>query len=409
MSFTSACLTSFIFLTAHALAGSATNHPHPHSGPDAPPAPFKFIRGDDWATGSDVSLGGIIFPQLHFSAGFGTSSGNPADLAVGHHDPNREGFTVQNIEFGASLRPSEYVEGFFTYAAVIDQDDQWAGSVEEAFGKLKNLPGGFEIRGGRYYNRFGLYNGVHPHAYPLVNRDLLTARMLGEDSVTTEGGELAWLLPGSAQWSGALSLSYGHAFLEEEEEEEEEEASLFSPEGAFFANDLFSVDARLIYRHNDFHHWTGLVSHMSGDNAYGRESRIWALGVEYLWRENGQEPGGRFFRWRTEAMHRSAGAVSAPETEAPLQRRTLTETGLSTSAFYGFNDKLQAGMGQAWVEGIPDAGLSEHYRISPLLQWNATKNLNFRLQYDRDHVSGSGHEDSVWMQFNYSWGGSEVR
>lgn len=370
----------------------------------AVPAPFRFIEGDDGATGSDISLGGILYPDFHLNLAFGTSSGEPEELAAGHHDPNRKGFTVQNMEFGMSLRAGDHVEGLITYAAIIDQDDHWLGSVEEAFGKLKDLPGGFELRGGRYYNRFGFHNGVHPHAYPFVNRDLLEARMLGEDAVTTEGGELAWNIPGNAQWSGAVSLSFGRAFLEEEEEEEEGEEPFFSPEGAFFSDQVFSADARITYNHNDFHQWTGITSFMTGDNFFGRNTDAWALGLEYLWRENGYKPGGRFFRWRAEALYRRAGALSTPQPEEPVLRRSLDEAGISTAATYGFTDKFHAGLGVACVEGIGEAGLSERCRISPMVQWNLPRDTYLRLQYDHDQIRDSGSENSVWMQLHVAWG-----
>ncbi len=365
---------------------------------------FRFIEGNDWKTGSDISLGGVLFPRGDLNAAWGTSSGEPGELAVGHHDPNRKGITVQNMEFSMTLRAGEHVEGFITYAAVLDQEDNWLGSVEEAFGRIKNLPGGFELRGGRYYNRFGFYNAVHPHGYQFVNRDLLEARMLGEDAVTTEGGELAWNFSENNQWSGMVSLSYGRVFLEEEEEEEDDSDSLFSPEGGGFSDEVFTADARVIYHHNDFHQWMGLASFMTGDNFYGRNTGVSALGIEYQWSEKGYEHGGRSFRWRTEAMYRRAGAVSVGEGESPLIRRSLHETGISSSAIYGFNEKFQAGLGISWVEGIGAAGLTERCRVSPLVQWNLSKNLNLRLQYDHDNFKDSGSEDSVWMQANVSWG-----
>lgn len=375
--------------------------------PAAEPASgrFAFIKGDDWATGSDISLGGIFFPSMHLSAALGTSSGEPEALAAGHHDPNRKGITVQNVEFEMRMRAGKHVEGFIAYAAVLDQDDHWQGSVEEAFGRVKDLPGGFELRGGRYYNRFGFYNTLHPHSYQFVNRDLLEARMLGEDAVTTEGAEVVWNIPGNTQCSGSLSLSYGRVFLEVEEEKEEGAGPLFSPEGALFSDWLFSADARVSYRHNDFHQWTGLASFMTGDNAYGRNTAAVAVGLEYLWSENGYEKGGRSFRWRTEVIHRQAGAVSTAEAGEPILRRSLHESGISTAGLYGFNEKFHAGMGIAFVEGIGAAGLSERWRLSPMVQWNLAKNVNLRLQYDHDRIRDFGSEDSIWLQANISWGG----
>jgi hypothetical protein len=373
--------------------------------PQDEPAPerFAFIRGDEWTTGSDISLGGVFFPNVHFNAVLGTSSGVPEALAAGHHDPNREGITLQNVEVGMGVRAGEHVEGSFTYAAVLDQQDHWQGSVEEAFVRVRDLPGGFELRGGRYYNRFGFYNTLHPHAYPFVNRDLLEARMLGEDAVTTEGGEVIWNFPGNTHWSGAISLSYGRVYLEEKEEEEDSE-SLFSADGAYFSDRLFSADARVNYRRSDSHEWTGLASFMTGDNGYGQTTEAAAAGLEYKWRASGSHEGGRSFRWRTQVMHRQVGAASMAEAGNPVRRRSLHETGISTAALYGFNEKFHAGIGIAFVEGMSAAGLNGRWRLSPMVQWNFSKKMNLRLQYDHDIIRGVDSEDSIWLQANISWG-----
>src|SRR5687767_2669682 len=66
-------------------------------------------REVNWLTGEGVSLGGILLPHVHFRAAYGGSSGDQGSLAVSHHDPNRDGWTVQGFEFGASLRANEYL------------------------------------------------------------------------------------------------------------------------------------------------------------------------------------------------------------------------------------------------------------------------------------------------------------
>lgn len=41
-----------------------------------------------------------------------------------------------------------------------------------------------------------------------------------------------------------------------------------------------------------------------------------------------------------------------------------------------------------------------------MVQWNLTKNVNLRLQYDHDRLRDFGREDSLWLQANISWGGN---
>ncbi|MEZ5326947.1 MAG: hypothetical protein R3F19_18005 [Verrucomicrobiales bacterium] len=326
-------------------------------------------RANLW-TGEGVSLGGILFPHLHLNSAFGTSTADSIDaITVGHHDPNREGFTFQNIELGSSLRLGENLEGFATYAAVIDQDNQWSGVLEEAFLKLKSLPGGFELRGGRYFNRFGFYNAVHPHGYLFVDKDLLEGRMLGEDGFATEGGEITWRMP--TPFTSALSYSYGRAFVEEEEHGhgEEEEESRFEGEGAAFVDAIHSLHWLAKHDLNDFHQFTGHLSAAWGDNAYGLDTQVYTAGLEYLWRENGYEPDGRHLRWRTAVMTRDIDAISGhlpgeeeeeeEDYHEPALRGNHSGVGVSSSLHYGWNQSWEAGLGASWVEGIAGAGLEE--------------------------------------------------
>lgn len=407
-------------------------------------SPFAESAMADLWTGEGVSLGGILFPHLHLNSAFGTSTSDSIaeELVSGHHDPNREGLTVQNIELGVSLRLGDYIEGFATYAAVIDQEDEWSGVWEEAFLKAKSLPGGFEIRGGRYYNRVGFYNAVHPHSYFFVDKDLLEGRMLGEDGIATEGGEITWRLP--TPFSSAVSYSYGEVFVEEGHAHAEgEEEHLFEGEGAAFSDSLHSLHWVAKWDANDFHQFSGHLSAAWGDNGFGEDTTVYTAGVEYLWRENGYELGGRHLRWRTALMARDINAVSGhlpgeeeehgdeddhgheeeehheedeehhdeDEENHDEERRheSLSEWGISSSLHYGWNDQWEVGLGGAWIEGIESAGLEERLRISPVLTWRPIQNTNLKLQYNYDKLGGNRDEHSVWLGFGFSWGGSHVR
>lgn len=395
---------------------------------------------DLW-TGEGVSIGGILFPHIHFLAAAGLSSADaPENLALGHHDPNREGITIQNIEFGSSLRLGDHLEGFAVYAAVIDQNDDWSGEWEEAFLKWKGIPGGFEVRGGRYFNRFGFYNALHPHGYFFVDKDLLEGRMLGEDSLTTEGGELTWNLP--TRYPSAISYSYGEALLEDHAhvhgEEAHAEEALFEGESGYFSDSLHTLHWIGKWNYNDFHQFTGHVSVAWGDNGFGRDSMVYGAGLEYLWRENGLEAGGRAFRGRLAAIYREIDAYGGghhddhdhEETddhdhededddhdheeeerheEDDLVSRTLTEWGVSSSLHFRWNRYLETSLGVSWVEGISGAGLDERVRVSPLVTWHATDHLRVKLQYNYDHVRDGRDEHGVWLGLGVDWGGPEVR
>ena len=413
----------------------------------------------DWVTGLDVSLGGVLFPHVHIDTAFGTTSGNQSQLALGHHDPIRDGFTAQNLELGLSGRFNEYFEAFGTFAGTLDLDNDFDGIYEEWFVKLKNLPGGFEVRAGRVYNRFGIQNTYHPHGFDWADQYLVNARMLGEDSMTLIGGEVSWRLPVS--WVSQLDVAVGvapdgHAHEHGESVGPEPE---FEAEGASFDDVMTVANWTNIYNFNDFHQYRAGVSGAFGSNRWGRDTQVYGAHFEYQWRENGFEPGGRYFRWRTEAMWRRYGAVSGHlpgegagahggheehgeheehhdepeehhdeheehhedehhdehegEEHHDESRRvaTFSDFGFYTSVLYGLPSNLEFGLRAEYVTGDTAVGLDNRFRLSPGITYyiNDARTLKFRVQYNYDHSSNFGHEHGVWGQVSYNWGGPEVR
>ena len=174
--------------------------------------------------------------------------------------------------------------------------------------------------------------------------------------------------------------------------------------------------------------------------------------------KNGYDPGGRSFRWRTEAMLRSVDAISGhlPGEEEEEEEHhdeeegehhddehgeehhedehgeeehhdehededehheeaphydSFDEFGAYSSLVYGFNDHVEVGLRGEWVAGIDEFGLDERWRVSPNVTWyaNPERTLQVRLQYDYDYSNDFGSENSVWLQVGFNWGGPEVR
>src|SRR5262245_17958187 len=68
-------------------------------------------------TGEGVGLGEVLSPSVNFATAFGASTADdPASLAIGHHDPDREGWTIQNVEFSLEARMGKHVRAFALYA-----------------------------------------------------------------------------------------------------------------------------------------------------------------------------------------------------------------------------------------------------------------------------------------------------
>ena len=415
--------------------------------------------GIDWMSGRDVSIGDVLFPSLHFRAATGGSTGDPREFRVGAHDPDGDGITVQGLELGMSLRLGDYIEGFASYHAFLDENDRIEGEWEEIFGKLVEIPGGFELRGGQYLVRYGQHNAQHLHSWNWVDQYLVSARFLGDHGLYQRGGEITWNLPTpfTSALIGALGSgrphSHDHAHGGHGHGHDE---ALFEGEDALFGDDDLFFAGRYLVRHNitDFHQLSGGLSAVYGGNLYGRNTGVYGLDFEYLWRQNGLEPGGDYWRFRAELLYRSVEAQMTDhghghddhghddhghddhghddhghddhghddhdehgeddhgeDDHDERERGDYDEFGFYAESAYGFLEHFEAAARFGYVSGIDDLGLDERYRVSAALTWFPTeaRNILLRLQGNYDHSRDLGDAASVWVQVGFDWGAPEVR
>ena len=154
---------------------------------------------------------------------------------------------------------------------------------------------------------------------------------------------------------------------------------------------------------NDFHRFQAGASFVTGENGFGRTTKIYGADVTYTWRQNGLESGGQQLRWRTEWIMRDV-----EDGEGGFKGNSF-----NTNLLWEFAESWEAGLRYDYVEGLEQADLAERYRISTSLTKRFDLGDSFvglvRLQYDHDDLRSEGTEDSVWLQFGFDWGGPEVR
>jgi hypothetical protein len=369
-------------------------------------------------TGEGVSIANWLIPEVNFQAAAGSATTDPERLAVGHHDPDRHGITMQNIEFSLSARLGANAYLFSTYATKIDHQDHWRDEFEEYYVSLGGLPLGARIKAGRFYTQFGYQNRLHPHDFVFVDQYLVSGRVVGDDSNGVFGAELALpLLRGGdkSRWSDRLTVSFGAVpDTNEEPEDENGPESHFEAEGGLFQDHVVTVDYTLSFAATTNSQWQVGVSGAWGKNNFERHSQRYGAHLQYLWtrNENGKcsecahHESGEFFRWRTEGMLRRAQAMGESEDGHAL-RDTLVDGGLYTTLSYGFpSGRFAAHLRGEYVSGSKETGLAERCRISPAIAWYPEANLpfHFKVQYNYDHIRGFGDEHSVWAQFSLTWG-----
>lgn len=376
--------------------------------------PGAALAADGWERFNDWGIGEVLYPNLHLHGVGGFSSGKPDELATGGHDPRREPFSAQAVEPGASLR-TRYVEGFANYLFFQDGEGDWDGELEEAFGKIVNLPGGFELKGGQYLARFGALNDKHLHAWDFVDAETANSRFLGEEGLLLQGGELSWTLPLGMDPAlvGIASLGFGNARAHDHghDEHDHEEETPHEGEEAVLADDVWTARLMGRYRFDDFHALTAGVSWAGGTNGFGRDTGVLGLDAEYLWRERGLEAGGRALRWRNELLWRDAEAFSEHDEDDDglideTHSGSYQEWGFYSHVIYTWNARLDSGLRLGWVEGVDDFGQDERLRVSPSVSWwfDDARRIGLRAQYNYDAIASREDQHSLWLQLNIALG-----
>ena len=144
-------------------------------------------------------------------------------------------------------------------------------------------------------------------------------------------------------WQDAISIGLGSAVTHDHEEDHEggahahgEEAEMARPE-----NNIVVIRYQTQFGPNDFHRFQAGGSFLTGDNGFGMTTDIYGADFTYTWRENGLEPGGQQFRWRSEWIMRDA------ETE----EGRLEDCGFNTALLWEFTENWEAGVRYGYLEG----------------------------------------------------------
>lgn len=399
-------------------------------------------------------VGGATFRLIDISADLlvavGGSSENDNDiqnLQAGAHDPNRNGFTLQQLELSLLGAVDPYFTGEAHLIFSINPEGETVTEIEEAFATTQSLPYGLEVEAGLSLTEFGLINPTHSHAWDWIDQPIINSRVFGGDGMRQVGMRIGWLapLPWFSQFhvgvqnangetmpsfNNAYEVGGGHGHGDGEEEEEEEvigqrpfvEREVNGPEDLVYlvrwenAWDLSPTIATKL----------GL-SALFGPNASGPDGRTTVAGADLklTWRPANNFRGWPFLKWQTEFIWRHYEADDfTPEEEEEeeeehgheaLESDTLRDWGLYSQFLYGFHYRWAGGLRFEYADGSgpsvetgrsQDPFRDERYRLSPLVAFYPTEFSRLRLQYNYDYADHLDGKDahSVWLGLEILWG-----
>lgn len=358
-------------------------------------------------SGLQIGLSGL------FAAG-GSSVNNDAleGLQAGAHDPNKNGFTVQNVELSIGGTVDPYFDAQANIIMQIDADGETVVELEEAYFLTRTLPWGLQVKGGQYFTEFGRQNIQHPHTWAFVDQPLVLSRFFGGDGLRSQGVRASWIMPSEwfSEFTVGIQNSKGEtvsSFLSEAGEDIGGH-TLIDRDVRNVADLLYSARWLNGYDLSDTVSMNVGVSGLLGPNASGTNTDTRIVGADlYLkWQPLDSQKGFPFVSWHTEYLHRryEAGNPGDPG------RETLKDWGMFTQALWGFRPGWVAGLRAEYASAEGDTSSDPlrdtRKRLSPNLTWYPTEYSKLRLQYNRDwteHLSDKT-ADSVFLQYEFNLG-----
>ncbi len=121
--------------------------------------------------------------------GFGHVHHDEAD----HDDHDhgfQNGFNLRHLElmFAADVDP------YFRAWAVVAVEDHGA-EIEEAVVRTSSLPGGFQLKFGKFFSDISRQNAMHAHDWNFADMPLVNLLLLGDHGLNEKGLQVSWLAP----------------------------------------------------------------------------------------------------------------------------------------------------------------------------------------------------------------------
>lgn len=348
-----------------------------------------------------AAVAGVVNPDISVvGQPFLRWTDDPGDAAR-----ERASLELGETEFVFDSYLNPYARGTFTVAL----HDEHVHLEEATFSLLRGLPGGLELKGGRYRAGFGRLNPEHPHTYPFAERFRVLAAYLPGDEALIETGvgvSARLALAGDASLTAAADWLQGDTFQDGTDAHDEAEAredttesgprpaalgrlSAFVPLGERSGLDL-GLSAL---------HGTNDVAAATRTNVFGADAKakLWRSPRSYLLLQ------AELLHLDREEAHRQEGG-----TDVEVHRRT--PWGGYAFADYCFGPRYDAGVSwerwqRATADGTWDQALGVFAGLS-LMEETTT----FRLGWERylpgapDAGPADPAVDTVTLRVIYSMG-----
>ena len=295
-----------------------------------------------------------------------------------------KGFTLESAELFIFAPVDPYLN-LYANIPVTESGTE----LEEAYFVTSSLPGGLQVKGGKFKSGFGRINAQHPHAWDFVDIPLNYRAMIGQEGWADTGVQLTYLpsLPVYTQFG--MEVLQGKNDL------------LFNPDGttpyaftAFVKCSLdFGENSTLLFGPS-FATGKARITTVADGTFFSGDTDLYGFELVYKWKPSRTKS----VVFQSEYLYRRQnGDLTdfSSSTTNPLKR---IQDGLYVQALYQWErwrfgvryDVLDLFKKEYLLAGDQQNFGNRAWRATGALEFNPSEFSRFRLQYNRDDSAGNG-------------------
>lgn len=361
-----------------------------------------------------------------------------ADGFHGAHGGEEHGHGHGGMSQGFNLRETEIafsasVDAYFDVWALFAVGEEGI-EAEEVYFQTRRLPGGFQLKGGKFLSGIGYANAQHPHQWDFVDQNLAYELLLGDHGLNEKGVQLNWLPKLPIYLRAGVELLQGEnekvaSYLGAEDlgpapvgegEEPGEDRVLSGKAGPRLFTGFLKVGPNLGYAsalqlgasyaksrlHQELHDEDG-----DGIVEEALEGTVDVWGADLVFKYDSPRPyGAGDFVFQAEYLFRDRKLDVVGEAETARFR----QDGAYFQAVYGIAPRWQlaarcdvAGLTNSVREGDEEERFGKSKRYSAALTFNPTEFSRIRAQYNRGEIFVGGEKekyDQFFLQVQLSIG-----
>lgn len=344
------------------------------------------------------------------------------------------GHAPYNVERGWNLNYGEMyvshpVDPYFDLVGIFHLTE-YGFEIEEGYFRTRLLPYNLQLKGGKFYSKFGRLNEQHHHLWDFADAPLAYRAVFGEHNLLEKGAQLTWLAPtpfymlfGAEAFQGDNEYNFNrYGFTVNTKEDGSGQNIVISDTKkpnlyTLFIKPSFDIGKATVLGGLSYAEGKTRINHLEDENPHAIAGTTKIYGIDFTVRYN--LDSYRYITWQSEWIERvfngkRYGYNTSGDLQTPLLKKE--QAGFYTQLVYKFDQRWRAGLRYDLINknkvflGGNDTNKPENlYKYSAMIDFLPSEFSRIRLQYNYDKslfVEGerkTNHE--VILQFNMAIGG----